>query len=332
MHYGPLMIDIQGTALIEEERVLLKHPGVGGVLLFSRNYSDKETLKNLIVDIRESAGHSVLIAVDHEGGRVWRFREGFTRLEAAHEYGLLYDKNPNEARAWAEKNGWVMASELLTCGIDLSFAPVLDLDYGLSEVIGDRAFHRDPKVVVELAGAFIDGMHRAGMAVTGKHFPGHGGIRTDSHFKEAIDNRLLDELMKEDILPFCHLSHKLNAIMPAHVIFPNVDSVPAGFSKRWLQDILRQKLNFQGAIISDCISMKGAAMGGDFVVRSRMALDAGCDMVILAQQDRDTLLWVLDKLDRNTGTKSQTRLASLASRGTKNSNVWLQSIAGIAVP
>lgn len=312
MHYGPVMIDIQGVGLDSKERALLKHPGVGGVLLFKRNYLDKETLKALVADIRNTAEHPILIAVDHEGGCVWRFREGFTVLNPARDYGTRYDKDPIAAKTFAENCGFTMARELLACGIDLSFAPVLDIDRGISEVVVDRAFHSNPHVVAELAGSFIEGMNRAGMAATGKHFPGHGGIRADSHFKESIDTRSLAVLMEEDLIPFVQLKDKLGGIMPAHIIFPAVDSVPTGFSNVWLQDILRKKIGYQGAIISDCLSMKGAAIGGDYVLRSRMALDAGCDMVIMAQQDHETLHWVLDKLERVPSTESQQRLNALA--------------------
>lgn len=314
MYYGPMMIDIQGTSLTPEEGDLIKHPSIGGILLFRKNYINKETIKALISDIRKRAEHPLLIAVDHEGGRVWRFREGFTVLPPAREYGRLYDNDPEEAKALAEKNGYIMASELLSVGVDLSLAPVLDVDQDLSEVIGDRAFHHDPEVVTTLAEAFICGMSRAGMAATGKHFPGHGGSKADSHFKEVIDNRSLEALMNLDMVPFMKLNKVLKAIMPAYVIYPAVDSVVAGFSHIWLQDILRKKCGFEGAIISDCISMKGTAIGGDYVVRARMALDAGCDMVILSQQNTETQRWVLDKLDRTLGEASVRRLKELAGK------------------
>lgn len=314
MHYGPMMMDIQGTSLTTEERELIKHPGLGGILLFTRNYIDKKTLKALISEIRHQSEHPLLIAVDHEGGKVWRFREGFTVLPPAGEYGRLYDNEPEAALGLAEKNGYIMASELLEIGVDLSLAPVLDVDQHLSEVIGDRAFHHDPNVVAILAEAFIRGMNSAGMAATGKHFPGHGGSKNDSHFKEVIDNRSLETLMNLDIVPFAKLNKVLQAIMPAYVIYPQVDSVVAGFSHIWLQEILRKKCGFEGAIISDCISMKGTAIGGDFVVRARMALDAGCDMVILSQQNTETQKWVLDKLDRKLGEASERRLKGLAGK------------------
>lgn len=312
MHYGPVMIDIESTHLNNQERELLKHPNVGGVVLFSRNYLDKQTLRELITALRAAAEHPILIAVDHEGGRMWRFQTGFTSIKSARDHGVLYQHDAAAALKMAENGGFIMASELLACGIDLSFAPVLDLDYGLSEVIGDRAFHQDPNVVAALAEAFIEGMNRAGMAATGKHFPGHGGIRTDSHFKEAVDPRTQEVLMAQDLLPFARLNAKLGAVMPAHIVYPAVDSMPAGYSHIWLNTILRQAFGFKGGVISDCLSMKGAAMGGDFVIRSRMALDAGCDMVILTQQPRDTLFWVLENLNRTPSKETQDRLKALA--------------------
>lgn len=314
MYYGPVMMDLEGQTLTPKERDLLKNQSVGGILLFSRNYAGLDSLKELVEELRSTAKNSLLIAVDHEGGRVWRFKEDFTKLPAAGYFGKVYDRDPKEACPLAHNAGFVMAAELLDCGIDLSLTPILDLDKGISEVIGDRAFHQEPNAVAELASAFIRGMNTVGMAATGKHFPGHGGCAPDSHFAEAIDPRPLATLLAEDILPFARLSPNLAGIMPAHVIYPAVDSVPAGYSKRWLQDILREQLQFKGAIISDCLSMKAASMPGDFVLRARMALDAGCDMVILAQQDRDQLQWVLDKLDRTTSTVAVERLKGLAGK------------------
>jgi beta-N-acetylhexosaminidase len=311
------MIDLEGTELSAKERILLQDKAVGGVLLFTRNYKDLETLKALIKDIRLSCNRPVLIAVDHEGGRVWRFQDSFSKLPAARRYGELYAHNKEQGLELARNAGWVMASELLDCGIDLSLAPVLDLDKGISAVIGDRAFGSDPEVIASVAGAFIEGMRKVGMAATGKHFPGHGSCAPDSHFAEAIDPRSFESILSEDLIPFKALKDKLGAIMPAHVIYPAIDSVPAGFSRRWLKDILRNQLNFSGAIISDCLSMKGAAaIGGDFVVRARMALDAGCDMVILCEQSRDLVQWVLDNLDRTTSIESNERLSHLAGHFT----------------
>ncbi len=313
MHYGPLMIDLEGTELSAKERILLEHSAVGGVILFTRNYKDLETLKALIKDIRATCNRPVLIAVDHEGGRVWRFQDSFTKLPAAKRYGELYAQNKAQGLELARNAGWVMASELLDCGIDLSLAPVLDLDKGISAVIGDRAFGSEPELIACMAGAFIEGMNKVGMAATGKHFPGHGSCAPDSHIAEAVDPRSYESILSEDLVPFKVLGDKLAAIMPAHVIYSAIDTVPAGFSRRWLQDILRKELQFKGAIISDCLSMKGAAaMGGDFVVRARMAIDAGCDMVILCEQSRDLVQWVLDNLERETSKETHERLSRLA--------------------
>lgn len=314
MRYGPVMIDLQGPTLSDNERKLLQHPRVGGVILFSRNYQGIEPLKKLVADIRKSAQKSLLIAVDHEGGRVWRFKDGFTTLPAAKQYGDIYEKDPFEGLKLARNAGWVMAAELLDCGVDFSLAPVLDLNKGVSEVIGDRAFNPNPLIVTELAKAFIEGMRLVGMRATGKHFPGHGGCALDSHIAKPVDTRSLDALFAEDLIPFQKLSGDLSAVMPAHVTYPSVDAVPAGFSKKWLQDILRKKLQFEGAIISDCLSMKGAALGGDFVVRAQLALDAGCDMVILCQQERELVAWFLENLGRDISKEGSVRLAAMAGQ------------------
>jgi beta-N-acetylhexosaminidase len=314
MYLGPVMIDLEGTTLSRAEAALLRHASVGGVILFSRNYKEIKQLKVLVEEIRSIAGRPLLITVDHEGGRVWRFKEGFSKLPPAQEYGLAYDAAPERGLAMAQSAGELMASELVACGIDLSLAPVLDVDTGVSEVIGDRAFHTNPQLISLLARAFITGMRNAGMPATGKHFPGHGGCKEDSHIAQAIDNRSLTELMARDLVPFQELSPFLGAIMPAHVIYPKVDPMPAGFSKRWLQEILRQQLEFQGAIISDCLSMKAAAIANDFVVRARMALDAGCDMVILCQQERSLVASVLDNLERETNRESNQRLSALLGK------------------
>lgn len=314
MQYGPVMIDLEGKTLLPSEHALLAHPRVGGVILFTRNYQNLDQLKALIADIRSVASKPLLLAVDHEGGRVWRFNEGFTKLPPAKRYGDLYQQDQAEALKLAHNAGWVMASELLDCGIDFSLAPVLDLEKNVSEVIGDRAFSRDPSVVSECAKAFIQGMNAVGMQATGKHFPGHGGCALDSHIAQPVDKRTLDELLADDLIPFVNLSGLLTAVMPAHITYPAVDTVPAGFSRRWLQDILRQQLQFKGAIISDCLSMKGAAIGGDFVVRAQMAIDAGCDMVILCQQARDLVSWFLDNLGRDSTAESSERLANMAGQ------------------
>lgn len=314
MQYGPVMIDLEGKTLLSSEYALLAHPRVGGVILFSRNYQDIAQLKDLVADIRAAAKKPLLVAVDHEGGRVWRFNEGFTKLLAAKHYGDLYQEDPAKGLKSAYDAGSVMATELLDCGIDFSLAPVLDVEKGISEIIGDRAFGANPQAVAELAKAFVDGMNAAGMCATGKHFPGHGGCAPDSHIAQPVDDRTLEALLADDLIPFAKLSGILSAVMPAHITYPAVDTVPAGFSRRWLQDVLRGQLAFKGAIISDCLSMKGAAIGGDFVVRAQMALDAGCDMVILCQQTRDLVSWFLDNLNRDTTAESSERLSSMTGQ------------------
>ena len=275
MSYGPLMIDVAGLSLTAEERERLCHPLVGGVILFARNYADPAQLTMLCAEIRALRTPRLLIAIDHEGGRVQRCRAGFTRVPAMRRLGEWWDRDAPAAIAAAHAIGFTLAAELRACGVDLSFTPVLDLDYGASGVIGDRAFHRDPKAVIELAGALIEGLHEAGMACCGKHFPGHGFIKADSHLALPVDERSATE-MAEDQLPYRCL--KLDAVMPAHVVYPQVDSRPAGFSPVWINK-LRHEFGHQGAIFSDDLSMEGASIAGDLVGRSDAAWQAGCDMM-----------------------------------------------------
>lgn len=312
MAIGPLMLDLTGVSLTEQERDLLVDPQVGGIILFSRNYSSKNQLDELIGDIR-SLRQELIIAVDHEGGRVQRFREGFTKIPAMHHLGRLYLKDRQQAIQSAQQVAWLLAAELLVHDIDLSFAPVLDVDHCLSQVIGDRAFSDDTEIIVELGQAFIDGFHEAGMAATGKHFPGHGGVTADSHLEIPVDERTLADMESADLQPFRRLAHSLDAIMPAHVIYPAVDNKPAGFSRIWLQQILRQQLKFEGVIFSDDLSMQGASVAGGFSQRTEAALAAGCDMVLVCN-DRKGALEVLDYLNRNAVTSSN-RLSRLKHRG-----------------
>lgn len=274
---GPLMIDVAGTELSEVDRERLCHPLVGGMILFSRNYASPEQLTRLCREIHALRTPHLVIAVDHEGGRVQRFREGFTRLPAMRRLGELWDGHRDEALLAARGIGFVLAYELLARGVDLSFTPVLDLDYGSSAVIGDRAFHRDPAVVSELAGALIAGLRQAGMAVCGKHFPGHGFVAADSHVAIPVDGRSL-EAMADDLEPYRRLA--LDAVMPAHVIYPEIDSKPAGFSPTWLTK-LREEFSFDGVIFSDDLSMEGASVAGDIVARADAAWIAGCDMLLV---------------------------------------------------
>lgn len=274
---GPVMIDIAGTALTDLDRERLCHPLVGGIILFSRNYLSRDQLTTLCSEIHALREPPLLIAVDHEGGRVQRFRDGFTRLPAMRRLGELYAQNPEAALAAACATGEVLAVELLACGVDFSFTPVLDLDYGNSTVIGDRSFGRDPATVAALANALIDGMHAAGMKSCGKHFPGHGHVAADSHVAIPVDERSLDAL-QEDMAAF--RQGRVDAIMPAHVIYPAVDARPAGFSPVWLK-ILREELGFDGVIFSDDLSMEGASVAGGILERASAAWQAGCDMLLV---------------------------------------------------
>ena len=278
---GAVMLDLKSTQLDQVEREVLQHPNVGGLIYFSRNFEDVEQITDLSRQVREIRPE-ILIAVDHEGGRVQRFREGFTHIPAMAGLGELYTNNPDEAYDSAHKLAWLLAAEVQAVGIDISFAPVLDVDYGGSEIIGDRAFHSDPKIITELAGAFIQGMATAGMASTGKHFPGHGYVAEDSHIAKPVDNRSFDEIEATDLLPFAELMKAgLKAVMPAHVLYPQVDDMPAGFSEYWIKGVLRAHLKFDGVAFSDDLSMDGADLGIGFTQRADLALNAGCDMVLV---------------------------------------------------
>ncbi|AFU97466.1 beta-N-acetylhexosaminidase [Simiduia agarivorans] len=283
MTVGVVMLDVAGLALTPYDKALLKNPQVGGLILFSRNYRDREQLMALVTSIR-ACSPDIVIAVDHEGGRVQRFRDGFTRIPAMQSFLPAYRTAPAATLARVRDVGWLMASELLACGIDISFAPVLDVDDHHCQVIADRAFSPDPSEVVVLAGAFMDGMHEAGMATTGKHFPGHGSVTGDSHLVQPIDDRPLAQVTAHDLIPFARLAPKLDAVMPAHIVFSQVDDQPVGFSAHWLKTVLRGQLNFNGVIFSDDLSMAGAESAGSYAARADAALKAGCDMVLVCNQ------------------------------------------------
>jgi beta-N-acetylhexosaminidase len=289
--HAPVVLDIAGTTLSKTDRQRLKHPLTGGLILFARNWESRRQLTELTSEIKK-ARPDVLICVDHEGGRVQRFRtDGFTALPAMRTLGELWMKDPLTATDAATAAGQVLASELRSCGVDLSFTPVLDLDFGASSVIGDRAFHRDPRVVAMLAKSLMHGLLRAGMANCGKHFPGHGFVKADSHVSVPVDKRSLKAVLSDDARPYEWLSTSLSSVMPAHVIYPKVDSHPAGFSPRWLKEILRGQMGFTGAIFSDDLSMEGARQleGGSltYAEAASLALNAGCDMVLLCNQSLD---------------------------------------------
>jgi len=284
------MLDVVGKELTAEDIKRLKHPLVGGVILFSRNFESPSQLKELTSSIHNVRQPPLLIAVDHEGGRVQRFKDGFTKIPPMREFGKIWDNNPKKAIALAEEAGWILAAELRAHGVDFSFTPVLDMDYGESQVIGNRAFHVKAQAIHELAYALLHGLRRGGMPAVGKHFPGHGYVVADSHVAIPVDEREFDEIAQNDMQPFRQMiDDGIQAIMPAHVIYPKVDEKPAGFSPRWLQKVLRERLGFDGIIFSDDLSMEGAGVAGDVTARALAALNAGCDMVLLCNQ--------LDKAD-----------------------------------
>ncbi|MGQ0530271.1 MAG: beta-N-acetylhexosaminidase [Panacagrimonas sp.] len=313
---GPLMLDVSGLELTAEDRDILRHPLVGGVILFTRNYRDPDQLRALCADIL-SVRHSprLLLAVDHEGGRVQRFRVGFSRIPAMRTLGKLYDESPKAALDEAEVHGHTIGSELGAFGIDLCFAPVLDRDIGISGVIGDRAFATKTDVIVALARAFRAGLNRAGMAATGKHFPGHGAVAADSHLELPIDRRTMDEIQRTELAPFQPLiDDGIESLMMAHVRYPAVDETPASFSQKWIMAVLRRDMGFSRALFCDDLVMKGAAVIGDLPERARAALAAGCDMLPVCN-DREASIALLDALkDVRPSVTRSARLAKLFRR------------------
>jgi len=293
---GPVMLDVAGLRVAPEEKEILRHPSVGGVILFARNFESPRQLLALTTEIRALRRPELLIAVDHEGGRVQRFQEGFTRITPMRLLGERWDADAVEARTLAEATGYVVAVELRAHGVDFSFAPVLDVDFGSSSIIGDRAFSDEPAVIAALAGAFVAGSTAGGAASVGKHFPGHGYVKADSHVDVPVDERGLDEIEAADLLPYRELiGQGLGGIMPAHVIYPKVDKRPAGFSAVWLKDLLRDRLGFEGMIFSDDLSMEGASVAGGVVPRAESALAAGCDVILVCNAPQ-AAAEVLDKL------------------------------------
>jgi len=335
MTLGPLMADVEGYELTPEDRELLQHPAIGGVILFARNYGSAEQVAALVADIHQLRDPHLLVAVDQEGGRVQRFKDEFTHLPPLACLGRIYDTDKTRAKHLAKTTGWLMAVELRAVGIDLSFAPVLDLDFGVSTIIGDRALHQRPEVVSDLAQAYQSGMHDAGMAATGKHFPGHGAVAADSHLALPLDERRYEDIEQWDIVPFRRMIHSgIAAIMMAHVVYSDVDSNPAGFSSRWIKDILRDHLHFNGLIFSDDLSMEGAACAGDHVARAQTALAAGCDMVLVCN-NRDAAGCVAESLTRYENPVAHTRMMRMHGRHPVDLKTlhhdprWEQAVAAV---
>jgi beta-N-acetylhexosaminidase len=314
MSLGPLMIDLAGTDLDAAERELLRHPLVGGVILFTRNYADPAQLSALVEAIHAARSPPLIIGVDQEGGRVQRFRSGFSLLPPARRLGRAFDVDARGGLALARTIGWLMAAELRAHGVDVSFAPCVDLDYGLSEVVGERALHRESEAVGQLAVAYMHGMRDAGMAATAKHFPGHGAVVADSHLTLPVDRRGLED-MGADLAPYRRLiANGLAAVMVAHVLYPGVDTAPASLSARWIRDVLRGEFGFQGVVFSDDLSMGGAAAAyGDVVTRARQALSAGCDMLLVCN-NRPSVVELLDHLDLEPQPAARLRLVRLHGR------------------
>ncbi|MCB1784759.1 MAG: beta-N-acetylhexosaminidase [Chromatiaceae bacterium] len=318
MLHGPVMIDLRGPELCVEDRELLLHPATGGVILFARNYVSPRQIYRLVREIHELRSPHLLIAVDQEGGRVQRFRDGFTRLPPAAKIVAGCDEDLRSARRAARELGWLMAAELRAVGVDFSFAPVLDIDHGVSGVIGDRAFAGSPELVGRLAGAWMLGAREAGMISVGKHFPGHGGVTADSHTDLPVDDRPFDDLLHNDLRPFARLiDNGLEAVMPAHVIYRACDEQPAGFSRFWLQDVLRGRLAFQGVIFSDDLSMAAAGHAGCYAERARAALQAGCDMVLVCN-DPAGAAEVLEELKDYHDPVAQSRMVRLHGRPARH--------------
>jgi beta-N-acetylhexosaminidase len=325
MSLGPLMIDLAGTEVTQEERELLRHPLIGGVILFARNYVNPEQLTALVDAIHAARAPPLIVAVDQEGGRVQRFREGFSRLPPARRIGHEFDLEARTGLALARAVGWLMAAELRAHGVDISFAPCVDLDYGVSEVIGERSFHASADAVAQLAWAWMHGMREAGMAATAKHFPGHGAVVADSHLSLPVDRRPLVDLTR-DLTPYRRLiANGLPAVMVAHILFPAVDQDPSSLSGLWIRDVLRGELRFQGVVFTDDLSMKGAAAYGDIVTRARQALAAGCDMLPVCNH-RPSVIELLDQLDCEPQPASSLRLVRLHGRAAAPSHAALEAL------
>ena len=337
MSLGPVMLDIEGYAIADEERKRLEHPQVGGVILFSRNYRSPQQLRSLVDELHSIHSPRLIVAVDQEGGRVQRFRDQFQPLPTMAQLGALYDKDQGLSLQNAENFAWIMASELLHYGIDLSFSPVLDIGHPVSSVIGDRAFHQDPEVVTRLANAWIRGMRKAGMAAVGKHFPGHGSVEGDSHHVMPFDRRSFEEIEMHDLIPFRRvIATYLTGIMMAHVIYEAVDEYAAGYSKHWIANVLRSQLKFEGIVFSDDLSMSGAESAGGYAERAQMSLQAGCDMLVVCNNP-EGVDEILESLNGYNNPTSQLRMIrmhgkpSLQSDELFDTEQWRQSVARLEI-
>ena len=317
MSLGPVMLDIEGLSLSPADRDLLREPAVGGVILFTRNYESADQVTDLVAEIRALRSPPLLIAVDHEGGRVQRFREGFTSIPPMRRIGHEYERDTEAGLLAAREAGWLIAAELRAVGIDLCFAPCVDLDWGVSEIIGDRSFHKQPEIVADLANAFARGLRSAGMAAVAKHFPGHGAVLADSHLKLPVDRRDYG-LILDDMRPYERLigNGAIAGVMLAHIIYEQIDAEPAGFSGYWIQRELRARLGFCGAVFCDDLSMKATRGYGSMAERGRLALEAGCDMILVCN-DRDAAHEAVDALNDYTNPLSLVRLARLHGTGNQ---------------
>ena len=325
---GVVMLDLKGLIVQVEERKLLTHPQVGGVILFSRNYASAVQLEDLIASIKQCNDH-LLVAVDQEGGRVQRFRDQFLTLPELRAIGVEYEKDPKQGIAAAKLCAWAMAAELMQFGVDISFAPVLDLFDVNSPVIKERAFSNDGATVGKIGLAYIEGMQEAGMAATGKHFPGHGKVSADSHTELPTDTRSLDEIRENDLIPFAKCIQSLDAIMPAHIVYPQVDENCAGFSKVWIEGLLRAELGFDGVVFSDDLTMNAAHSAGTITERADLALAAGCDMVLVCNQPEQAaeVVSYLDEKQQAGNYRIGCMLAKNASKhaGLYESDRWQQA-------
>lgn len=336
MSLGPLMIDLCADSMSAEERKLITSPQVGGVILFSRNFSSVQSLVDLINEIHALRHPKLLVAIDQEGGRVQRLREGFTQLPAVKLLGDMYDNDPSRACKLAELTGWLMAVELRSIGIDFSFAPILDLNFGISQVIGDRAFHKDPEIVSILAQKYIHGMRTAGMQAVGKHFPGHGAVIADSHIDLPVDTREYQDILMEDLVPFQRMINQgLAGIMSAHVVYEKIDKNIATYSSKWLQTVLREQMKFEGVIFSDDLSMKAANCSEEFLERTQRALNAGCDMALICNASEQACE-VAEMLENYNNPASQIRLTRmhggknpLSYTALRNSEEWRKAVSKV---